>query len=89
MLASQLLVNPNTIAKAYAELSREKVIEARPGRGVFIAPPRELYTAAERHRRLAPLLEAVVSEGISLGFKPGELVALLEQAADQATADGA
>src|ERR1700728_590511 len=62
-LAERLLVNPNTIAKAYAELSREKVIETRQGKGVFVAPPRRMYTHAERTRRIAPLLDAVVNEG--------------------------
>lgn len=74
MLAERLLVNPNTIAKAYAELAREKVIETRQGRGVFIAPPRRIYTNAERATRLAPMIDALVNEGISLGYGPEELI---------------
>jgi len=78
-LAERLLVNPNTIAKAYAELSREKVIESRQGKGVFVAPPRQMYTQAERNRRVAPLLDALVNEGISLGYPPEELIDLLRR----------
>src|ERR1700728_2801535 len=58
-LAERLLVNPNTIAKAYAELAREKIIETHQGKGVFVAPPRQMYTQAERARRIAPLLDAL------------------------------
>jgi GntR family transcriptional regulator len=78
-LAERLLVNPNTIAKAYAELAREKVIETQQGRGVFISAPRQMYTASERARRLAPLLDALVNEGIALGYGPDELADALAQ----------
>jgi GntR family transcriptional regulator len=78
-MAERLLVNPNTIAKAYAELAREKVIETQQGRGVFIAIPRQMYTAGERTRRLAPLLDALVNEGIALGYGPDELAEALRQ----------
>lgn len=36
-LASQLLVNPNTVSKAYQELERQGVIETIRGKGTFIA----------------------------------------------------
>ena len=41
-------VNPNTVLKAYRDLEREGLIEARPGHGTFVleAPAR----AAARHR---------------------------------------
>jgi GntR family transcriptional regulator len=78
-LAERLVVNPNTIAKAYTELARERVIETRQGRGVFVAPPRQIYTPAERARRMLPLLDAVVNEGTSLGFTPDELIDSLRQ----------
>jgi GntR family transcriptional regulator len=82
-LAERLLVNPNTIAKAYAELAREKVIETQQGRGVFIALPRQMYTATERARRLTPLLDALVNEGVALGYSPDELGGALQEALRQ------
>jgi len=78
-LAERLVVNPNTIAKAYAELAREKVIETQQGRGVFVAPPRQMYTQAECARRIAPLMDALVHEAISLGYPPDDLLDLLRQ----------
>ena len=39
-LAEQLLINPNTVAKAYADLSKDGLIEALPGRGLAVAPRR-------------------------------------------------
>src|SRR6476661_9189686 len=36
-LAEQLVVNPNTIAKAYRELEHEGVVELRHGAGAFVS----------------------------------------------------
>jgi DNA-binding transcriptional regulator YhcF (GntR family) len=55
------------------------VIDAQQGRGVFIAPFRQVYTKPERVRRLSPLIEAVVNEALSLGFSAGELIESIEQ----------
>jgi GntR family transcriptional regulator len=78
-LAEKLVVNPNTIAKAYSELARERVIDSQQGRGVFVAPQRQVYSRAERARRLAPLIDALVNEGVSLGYDADEIVDALRQ----------
>lgn len=78
-LAERLVVNPNTVAKAYGELSREGIIDGQHGRGVFIAPPRQIYTKSERLRRIMPLIDAVVNEGLALGFSGEEIVLLVDE----------
>ena len=72
-LARELAVNPNTVARAYAELARDGLIETRPGRGVFVAPRRRVFAAAEARRRLEPLLNSLISEATALGLGPDEL----------------
>ncbi len=72
-LAERLLVNPNTVARAYTELASDGVIDTQPGRGVFVSPPRQVFTKAERHRRIEPLINALVAEGLSLGLSETEL----------------
>ena len=37
-LAEELVINPNTVAKAYRELEHEGVIELRQGAGAFVSP---------------------------------------------------
>jgi len=78
-LAEQLVVNPNTIAKAYGELARDGFIDAQQGRGAFVARPRQVYSKAERLRRIAPFLDALVNQGVSLGFTPAQLTEALQQ----------
>lgn len=82
-LAERLLVNPNTIAKAYNELSREGIIDTQQGRGVFVARPRQVYTKTERLRRIVPLIEALATEGVALGFDSQELAELLQSRLDR------
>ncbi len=78
-LAEEVAVNPNTVAKAYAELVRDSVIESRPGKGVFIAEKRRIYTPEEQARRLEPALQALLSEAMSLGYEASEVLALVKQ----------
>jgi GntR family transcriptional regulator len=78
-LAEQLVINPNTVARTYADLIRDGVLEAQQGKGVFIARRRMVYTKAERLRRIDASLEAFISEGVQLGFTPEELREALER----------
>jgi GntR family transcriptional regulator len=72
-LAQHLVVNPNTVAKAYNELTREGVVESRPGRGVFVAEERRVLAEEERLRRLQVALDRFLQQGIGLGFSGAEL----------------
>ena len=78
-LAERLLVNHNTVAKAYNELARDGVIESRQGRGVFIAKRRNIYTKAERSRRLEAALDAFINEVVTLDFDNDEIRQALEK----------
>ncbi len=80
-LAEQLLINPNTVAKAYADLSKDGLLETFPGRGLAVAPRRAGMglTKAERLRRIEPLLEQTVAEAVALELSPKELADLLEK----------
>src|SRR6188474_231170 len=72
-LAESLVLNPNTVARAYADLAREGVIESRPGRGVFIIPKRRVFAREEARRRLEPLINTLISEGLAMDFSPDDL----------------
>jgi GntR family transcriptional regulator len=77
-MAEQLVINPNTVARTYGDLVRDGVLEARPGKGVFVARRRPVYTRAERLRRITPSLDAFVAQGVYLGFTPEEMREMLE-----------
>ena len=79
VLAEQLVINPNTVRKTYADLVRQGILESRHGKGVFVAARRAVYTKSERLRRIDANLEAFVNEGVYLGFTPEEMQQVLER----------
>ena len=82
-LAESLVLNPNTVARAYADLAREGVIETRPGRGVFIIPKRKVLAREEARRRLEPLMNTLISEGLAMDFSPDDLQGAFERKLSQ------
>jgi GntR family transcriptional regulator len=73
-LAEQLVINPNTVARAYAELAREGIIEARAGRGMYLSERRRIYSAPERARRMDQAVSTFISEAFLLGYEAEEIV---------------
>jgi GntR family transcriptional regulator len=49
-LAEELVINPNTVAKAYRELEHEGVIELRQGAGAFVSAKAPSKRDAEKLR---------------------------------------
>lgn len=78
-LSRDLVVNPNTVARAYTEVEREGLVVSHPGRGIFVAQPRIDLTRAERDRRLTELLDRWLTEAVHLGFSADEVLALVGQ----------
>lgn len=58
-LAEALVVNPNTVAKAYRELEHEGVIELRHGAGAFVAS-----SARPRRTEAMKAAQAIVARAI-------------------------
>ena len=76
-LSRDLVVNPNTIARAYTELEREGLLTNRPGRGVFVAEPKDELTREARRRRLVESLDRFLTEAVHLGFSEEEVAGLV------------
>jgi GntR family transcriptional regulator len=77
-LAEDLRINRNTVARAYAELESESVIETRQGSGCFLkdggaSPLRK----SVRSGRLAEALDAVIIQAHHLQISDTELQSLL------------
>ena len=78
-LAKRLRVNHNTVAKAYSELVRDGVIESRHGHGVFVSKPRQMFTKAERNRRLRNAVDTFLGEILGLGMDEDEVLDAVRQ----------
>jgi GntR family transcriptional regulator len=67
-LAQQLTFNPNTVGKAYSELSAEGWLDARAGLGLFVAIPRQRLSDDERSRRLDEAVQRFAGDVIGLDY---------------------
>jgi GntR family transcriptional regulator len=76
-LSRLLVVNPNTINHAYAELERSGVLYTRRGLGVFVAEPKAELALPARRRRLLEALDRFLTEAVHLGFSEEEVLKLV------------
>ena len=72
-VADQHTINFNTVAKAYAELVREGVLESLQGKGFFVAQKRQIYSRPERLRRLRQAVESFIHEAVVLDFSAEDI----------------
>ncbi len=68
-LATELSVNPNTVAKAYNLLERDGIIYSLAGRGSFVAKPDKLL--AQEH--ILESFDHSVQEALEMGIAPETL----------------
>ena len=82
-LSKDLVVNPNTIARAYTELEREGVLHTRQGLGVFVAAATSELKIAARRERINGLIDRLLTEAIHLGFTSADVATMVAQRMNQ------
>ena len=75
LVAAELGVNPNTVAKAYALLEREGYIIALPKKGAYVVYEADDTKTASKCRELIKVL----NEGKSAGITYEEMAALVKE----------
>jgi|SRR5277367_6228333 len=79
VLARQLLINPNTVARAYLELEREGVVQKRHGSGTFISENGSPLARKQRLKIISERVDALLAEARHLEVEPKELLQLIEE----------
>jgi GntR family transcriptional regulator len=77
-LAEELVINANTVAKAYRELEHEGVIELRHGAGAFVSSRAPGQKLADRMRSAQPLIASAVERLRAKGLSDEEIRRLFE-----------
>lgn len=78
-MASDLVLNPNTVAKAYQELEHRGVVESRRGLGTFARAPKTPLNDADRRSAISKLLNDVLLEAQAMGVEMDDVNALLKE----------
>ena len=78
-LAEQLVINPNTVAKAYRELERDGVVEARGAAGTYVSAAGSPLARRERLKILTERIDALLAEARQMNIDTDAVVDLLRQ----------
>ena len=73
-LASNLVVNPNTVAKAYTLLEQTGLVATKAGSGTFIADPKMRTSDPADMNILSERMDAIVGRAINLGINRYDLI---------------
>ena len=77
-LAEQLVVSPNTVVKAYADLEHDGLLEIRQGSGAFVAGRRPTKSRSDRLRHAQDRVRLLVERLQDEGFSEEEIQRLVE-----------
>jgi len=77
-MAVDLAVNANTVARVYAQLERDGILETQRGVGTFVRDaPSPMAARAHRERELRVLIQRFIGDAALLGFTLPELISQL------------
>jgi GntR family transcriptional regulator len=79
VLAEQLIVNPNTVARAYRELERAGLVEKRRTAGTYVSNTGSPLALSERRKIVTERVDALLAEARQLGIGVDQVVELIVQ----------
>ena len=79
VLAEQLLINPNTVARAYRELETAGLLTKRLGAGTYVSGDGSPLAWSERMKILQERAAALVVEARQLGVPIAEVMNLVQE----------
>jgi GntR family transcriptional regulator len=78
-LAEQLLVNPNTIARAYRELELAGVVEKRRTAGTYVSENGSPLARKERLKLINERIDRLLVEAFQMGFDLDDVLKLVQK----------
>jgi GntR family transcriptional regulator len=79
VLAQQLLINPNTVARAYRELEVEGLIFKRRGAGTYVSEGQSPLAEREQKRILTERIDALLAEAEQMDVDEESLMKLVAE----------
>jgi len=79
VLAEKLVINPNTVARAYRELEFEKLVEKRSTNGTFVSQAGSPLAEGEQRRILSDRVDALLVEAKQFKVTTPEVIDLVQE----------
>jgi GntR family transcriptional regulator len=77
-LAGDLVVNPNTVARAYRELEQDGFIYTQKGRGCYVSSGNASAAAKVKQAVLNRVFDGAIEEAFRFGLEPAEIRRLVD-----------
>lgn len=77
-LAAEIIVNPNTVARAYRELEQDGVVSTQKGKGSFIAERARPDAEKELRAHLGRVMDEIIAESRRFALDDGAILDLFE-----------
>lgn len=79
VLASEHIINPNTVARAYLELEREGLLAKRRGAGTYVSADATALRESLRVRAVVELLDKALIAAVEFGLTRKQVRALIDE----------
>jgi len=86
-LAVDILVNPNTVARAYRELEQEGIVERRRGVGLFVAPDAPKACRKQRQSIVSAKIAQALREAVQAELSREQIERIIHTELDKALSD--
>jgi GntR family transcriptional regulator len=82
-LAAELVINPNTVARAYSRLEQAGLVTTKTGSGTFVADPKLRRADAADINILTERMDTLITRGLNLGLAAQELTEIFKARLDK------
>ncbi len=77
-LAAELVINPNTVARAYTILEQSSLVTTKTGSGTFVADPKLRSKDATDVNILAERMDTLIARSLNLGLGSEEIISMFK-----------
>jgi GntR family transcriptional regulator len=77
-LAAELVINPNTVARAYSRLEQAGLVTTKTGSGTFVSDPKLRRRDAADINILTERIDNVITRALNLGLEGRDLIAMFQ-----------
>jgi len=77
-LAAELVINPNTVARAYSVLEQAGLVTTKTGSGTFVSDPKLRGSDAADINVLTERMDALITRSLNLGISAQDIVTMFK-----------
>ena len=87
-LAAELIINPNTAARAYTILEQNGLVTTKTGSGTFVADPKLRSKDATDVNILAERMDTLITRSLNLGLESEDIISMFKSRLTKFTKTG-